>query len=522
MPLSLSDITDGWADRPPLGAEIDEARCQHLATLPVDDNAIDAVVGSLRSAVATLSDVDVEVGTATLDVLVPLIRRHVDALEGELARLMHTLALHSMRPETGPRSTAAEIARRAGCAQRRAALSGHIGREIGVDHRISDTLRDAEISLDNARVLAEVAELSAFDEAADRLLDAARELTPGRLRQVIDGWLASIPAEVDETDDDPSDDAGLCLDVASELERRRRDARTKRFVSFASDRYGMTRISGLIPREDATLVSRMVTDIASLSADDSTDRTWPQRMADALVEWATLSEGQLRTNRQRPVVVIARSDVLDGQVHGAAHRSDGEVLTTSDIDRNMCIGDRRELALDMSGAPMSLGRRRRTFTTAQYLALARRDGRCRYPGCETPPDRCEAHHIREFANDHGPTDLDNGILLCPTHHRHLHQLSERFVGDPEADLVLIDSAGVHRTANPPLLRHDPPTRPTRRSRNEERVRQRLRVLRQECARPSEAHEDRSADLASPDGRPVIRPPDGTSRARRGRRRQEEN
>ena len=57
-----------------------------------------------------------------------------------------------------------------------------------------------------------------------------------------------------------------------------------------------------------------------------------------------------------------------------------------------------------------------------------RDRHCRFPGC----DRTRAlhiHHIRHRA-DGGPTELWNLALLCPFHHRFVHEHGWRIIGDP--------------------------------------------------------------------------------------------
>jgi hypothetical protein len=69
---------------------------------------------------------------------------------------------------------------------------------------------------------------------------------------------------------------------------------------------------------------------------------------------------------------------------------------------------------------LDLGRKQRLFSRAQKLALAERDGGCAWTGCPHPPSYTEAHHIHWWDNDHGPTNLDNGILLCSTHHHRVH------------------------------------------------------------------------------------------------------
>jgi hypothetical protein len=47
-----------------------------------------------------------------------------------------------------------------------------------------------------------------------------------------------------------------------------------------------------------------------------------------------------------------------------------------------------------------------------------RDGGCVWPGCNAPPGWCEVAHLLSWL-DGGTTDLSNGVLLCPYHHRRL-------------------------------------------------------------------------------------------------------
>lgn len=77
--------------------------------------------------------------------------------------------------------------------------------------------------------------------------------------------------------------------------------------------------------------------------------------------------------------------------------------------------------------PLDLGQTQRLFTATQRRALAHRDKGCTYPGCDRPPQWCEGHHWRDawkprrLGGPHGPTDIDNGGLLCAYHHRLVHE-----------------------------------------------------------------------------------------------------
>ncbi|WP_309131349.1 DUF222 domain-containing protein [Brevibacterium sp.] len=57
------------------------------------------------------------------------------------------------------------------------------------------------------------------------------------------------------------------------------------------------------------------------------------------------------------------------------------------------------------------------FANAKQLAvLTARDQGCTFPGCDTPPGWCDAHHIVEWAAG-GKTDVNNMTLACGVHHR---------------------------------------------------------------------------------------------------------
>ncbi len=99
-------------------------------------------------------------------------------------------------------------------------------------------------------------------------------------------------------------------------------------------------------------------------------------------------------------------------------------------------GALRQAAADAEVVPAVLGgtsevldwgRSRRLFTPAQRLALVERDGGCAW--CNAPPSWCEAHHIRWWERDAGPTDLANGVLLCARCHHRLHRDGWDIAGD---------------------------------------------------------------------------------------------
>ena len=98
---------------------------------------------------------------------------------------------------------------------------------------------------------------------------------------------------------------------------------------------------------------------------------------------------------------------------------DAGAVPASVVAELHCGGDRHEVVVSVDGEVLALGRRERLFSDAQHVALGVRDGGCIWPHCTAPPSWCDAHHVEHWQNG-GPTDVANGALLCPAHHRLLH------------------------------------------------------------------------------------------------------
>jgi hypothetical protein len=99
--------------------------------------------------------------------------------------------------------------------------------------------------------------------------------------------------------------------------------------------------------------------------------------------------------------------------------STGAAISAATAQRLSCDGTTTEVTLDTFGRPLDVGREHRTFTPRQRIALAIRDGGCRFGDCDKDPSMTEAHHIIPWSKG-GRTDLANGILLCKFHHLLIH------------------------------------------------------------------------------------------------------
>ena len=98
------------------------------------------------------------------------------------------------------------------------------------------------------------------------------------------------------------------------------------------------------------------------------------------------------------------------------------------------------------GSVLDVGRRRRTVGWRLRKALDARDGGCRFPGCGSRL-RTHAHHITHWARG-GETALHNLVLLCPFHHRAVHEGGWRVEMDEHGVPQFFNPLGVHMPAVP--------------------------------------------------------------------------
>ena len=115
-----------------------------------------------------------------------------------------------------------------------------------------------------------------------------------------------------------------------------------------------------------------------------------------------------------PATVIVTIDLEDLLAKtGYALTSDGTLIRT---DTALAAADQADIywaITHSTGQILHLGRTRRIATLPQTIALYARDKGCSFPGCDIPPEWCERHHIRSWAEG-GLTDLNNLTLLCAT------------------------------------------------------------------------------------------------------------
>jgi Domain of unknown function (DUF222) len=121
------------------------------------------------------------------------------------------------------------------------------------------------------------------------------------------------------------------------------------------------------------------------------------------------------------VIVVIDADTI---AHGHHDRSDVRCqhdvdLPVESVRRQMCTGVITPVII-RDGVVLDVGRTRRLATVGQRRALRAMYPTCAIPGCRTPFDHCQPHHIHWWRHG-GTTDLANLLPLCVKHHHRAHE-----------------------------------------------------------------------------------------------------
>lgn len=233
------------------------------------------------------------------------------------------------------------------------------------------------------------------------------------------------------------------VDPAS-LERDHQAQRRNRYLHL-SDQADGTRLSGMLDRMAGHRL-RLALEATGEVPDD--DRSPEQARADALVvlgEHALAAPGTRPGAAIRPHVSLVLTEDTFAQLRSAAERpphvraadgaagsaapvtappatfDDGTPVPASEVTRILCDCELTRVVVGTDGAPLDLGRTQRLYTGPQRRAVIVRDQVCAWGDCGRLARWCEVHHIRWWDRDLGPTDVDNGVLLCAFHHHEVHR-----------------------------------------------------------------------------------------------------
>jgi len=359
---------------------------------------------------------------------VRLAQLHVSLLAGEIARRSrgelghsglaqrtgHRTADELVRVTTGTRLADARVAVRVGSS---IVESGPLTRAV-LDGRVSVAVADAiQVGLGVAGSgVNETTLAAAAEELADRVagLDADRVGLEAR-------------AVRDELD-------------AEGIAQREEARRERRSLRIGRRPDGMGYAHWVLDPETFAVVSEVFDRITSprrggpsfvaegareqaervLGDERTTEQLASDVFAELLRQGAAADGTQLLGDGPVSVRLVATARTLTERQGRGWLEGQPDAISTVTVERHACANGTVTVTVDDQGQPLNLGRERRLYSRAQRVALAVRDGGCRWPGCERPPSWCEAHHVEHWQRDGGRTDIADGILLCRHHHLLVH------------------------------------------------------------------------------------------------------
>ena len=156
------------------------------------------------------------------------------------------------------------------------------------------------------------------------------------------------------------------------------------------------------------------------------------------------------------VIVLIDHNTITTGLHerSIVEYGDGTSLPVETARRHACTANVIPTVLDSRGMPLDVGRGARHATPAQRRALRSMYRTCAVGECDRGFDHCEIHHLLEWDQHHGPTDLDNLIPVCGFHHHRAHEGRWRLQLDPSTRhlSVFLPDGTLHSRSLPDLLR----------------------------------------------------------------------
>ncbi|HEV7757770.1 MAG TPA: DUF222 domain-containing protein [Acidimicrobiales bacterium] len=184
--------------------------------------------------------------------------------------------------------------------------------------------------------------------------------------------------------------------------------------------------------------------------DGEPPRSPAQRRADAFVDICRffLDHQTARPggrHRHHMNVIVRYENLIEGR---GGEFADGTKVDAATIQRLACDAGYNRVVTQGESSILDYGRTRRNIPVNLFNALVVRDRGCRFPGCDRPPNWCEAHHIDHWEHD-GETKIDNLVLACSRHHHLLHMPGWHIRLRPDATVEVTTPTGKVLSGAPP-------------------------------------------------------------------------
>jgi hypothetical protein len=278
-----------------------------------------------------------------------------------------------------------------------------VARALDMLPAICDSFSRGELSYSKVRAITRIA----TPETENDLLILARSGTANHVEKVVRGYRRSVAYDLAQANADYAE----------------------RYLDISYDEDGSIVIKAKLPREDGALVAKAIRklqdEIAERNRVPESTPGWSQPpidRADALVELCRREldgdERQRSTADRYQIFVHVDAETLRGRP-GMSFLQDGSGLASDTVRRLLCDSSYIGVMRDKEGNVLDLGRKTRSISASLRRALNLRDHGCIFPGC-TNDHFVDAHHVQHWTAG-GETKLSNLVLLCPFHHRLVHE-----------------------------------------------------------------------------------------------------
>lgn len=340
-----------------------------------------------------------------------------NAIDARLVEIVAEIDGDGIWGNTGCRSVPALVAWKLGVTPHNAENMVTVARRLQGFPRLAERMREGQLSVDRAGVIAE----RAADGSDEHYAELAVVATVSQLRTAV-----KMEPRPDSTPK-PKPERSFSKTVSETYTTYR--IRLPKLDAAKFD-------AGLASHRDGLIAEWKHDhgDESPASEDSPQVPPFPDAV-DALVSLAETgwdADVARRPHGQHTTVVVH----VDVEKH-AAELHLGPVLT--DAERRLLLCDATcELWLHRHGQANGSGRATRTISRRLRRALEHRDRCCVVPGCGATRG-LHAHHIVHW-EDGGYTELDNLVLLCPFHHR-LHHSGGITITGSASTLVVVDADG---------------------------------------------------------------------------------
>lgn len=229
------------------------------------------------------------------------------------------------------------------------------------------------------------------------------------------------------------------------IERLERQKRETTLRTTVCSRTGMYKLSGEFDPETGHKLFKAIEDqvVARLKKDSEHDTDRGRVAAHALMDLVSAGKGEIRPAVVDAGVIIDWETLESGKLGAGStcELTDGTALPVETVRRMLCEANIYPIVLGGDGVVLDLGRDRRIASREQRRALRAMYSTCGVRGCGTPFDRCEIHHILEWDEHRGPTDMRNLVPLCPHHHHLVHEGGLTLELDADRTLTIIQPNG---------------------------------------------------------------------------------